>query len=83
MNLIYSHINFIDENFLNETTVNIAFNLVKDIDVKDVLFIALALDLDAKIWTGDKKLINGLAIKGFNDFINTDTLYLLMFSKNN
>ncbi|MCH7756323.1 DNA-binding protein, partial [candidate division KSB1 bacterium] len=31
-------------------------------------FVALALEFEAEIWSGDKKLIIGLKKKGFNRF---------------
>jgi len=43
--------------------------MVEDIDIKDLPFVALSLYLDAKILTGDKKLINGLKSKGFENII--------------
>jgi predicted nucleic acid-binding protein len=38
------------------------------VDEKDSVFIALTLQLKARLWTGDIKLINGLTAKGFIDF---------------
>ena len=43
-------------------------HLVHDIDVKDVPNVALTIELDGKIWTGDIELIEGLKAKGFDDF---------------
>jgi predicted nucleic acid-binding protein len=38
------------------------------IDVKDTPFVALAIELKLPIWTGDKKLKEGLKELGFKDF---------------
>ncbi len=42
--------------------------LVKDLDPKDMLFVALTIELDGLLWTGDLKLRTGLAAKGFEAF---------------
>ena len=42
-----------------------------DIDINDTIFVALAKNLKAKIWTGDKVLIAGLKNKRFKDVITT------------
>jgi predicted nucleic acid-binding protein len=45
-----------------------AWELCKDVDEKDMMFVALALELDALLWTTDKKLATGLLAKGFDKF---------------
>jgi len=42
--------------------------LCRDIDINDAPFVALALELEAVLWTGDKTLKNGLKDKGFDRF---------------
>ena len=54
--------------------LNQAFQYVKEIDPKDVVFVAAAITLDARLWSGDKKLINGLKDKNINIFIQTKDL---------
>ena len=44
------------------------------IDPLDAPFVALSLFLDAKLWTGDKKLCRYLASKGFDICISTQEL---------
>ena len=48
--------------------------LLIDVDLDDVPFLAMAKNLNAKLWTGDKKLIKGLKKKGFNDIVSTEDL---------
>jgi predicted nucleic acid-binding protein len=43
----------------------IAYELCKDVDVKDTLFVAMSLEFDTWFWTGDKKLKAHLLSKGF------------------
>jgi len=40
------------------------------VDVNDIPFVALALELGVPLWAGDKKLKNGLKRMGFHDFFN-------------
>ena len=54
--------------------LNQAFQDVKEIDPKDVVFVAAAITLDARLWSGDKKLINGLKDKNINIFVRTKDL---------
>jgi predicted nucleic acid-binding protein len=42
-----------------------ATELARDIDIKDVSYIALAIQLDLILLTRDKKLLQGLKRKGF------------------
>ncbi len=51
-----------------------ADELTKDVDNDDIMFVALALHLKSKLWTGDKILMNTLRQKGFKRFITTKEL---------
>jgi len=74
-NLILSNISFIDDILLNNNDLLTAFNLVSDIDENDTLFVALSNFLDAKLWTGDRKLTIGLAKKNYKNTITTNELH--------
>jgi predicted nucleic acid-binding protein len=54
-----------------------AANLVRDTDMNDIAFLALAELMGAKLWTGDKELLKGLVKKGFLNFTTTEELYQL------
>ena len=45
-----------------------ARRLCHDVDPKDTPFVALALHVDGRLWTGDEELKAGLRRKGFNRF---------------
>jgi len=38
------------------------------VDLKDTPFVALALHLDARLWTDDEELKAGLRARGFDQF---------------
>lgn len=67
-------INFVDLSEISEKSIEYSFDIVKDIDIDDAVFVALSLDLNAKLWTGDRKLINGLHSKGLDLTITTSEL---------
>lgn len=71
---ILHYINFINENIITTETYIKAHALCKNVDENDTAFIALALTLNCKIWTRDKKLQNGLVQKGFTEFIDESNL---------
>lgn len=45
-----------------------AYDLCKGIDIKDTIYVALCLELDARLWTKDNKLKRHLIKLGFNRF---------------
>jgi len=65
-------IHIFDENTLTEESLKKAFDLCNDIDAKDIPFVAITIELDGLIWTGDKELKNGLKSKGFNSFFEIE-----------
>ncbi|MDR1406092.1 MAG: hypothetical protein LBI89_02680 [Prevotellaceae bacterium] len=44
-------------------------------DFDDFAFVALSMHLDARLWTGDRKLVNGLLQKGYSRLITTTDLW--------
>jgi len=58
-----------------------ADSLVSDIDSKDIVYIAYTKQFDCKLWTGDKKLINGLIRKNYNNILTTENLFLIRNEK--
>lgn len=74
--IIYSKIYFIDEQLIKKETLLAAEKLTYDIDFDDVLFVALALELECRLWTGDMKLSSSLIFKGFYQVISTQDLVI-------
>ncbi|MFM8372801.1 MAG: PIN domain-containing protein, partial [Bacteroidota bacterium] len=68
--------------FTNEALIPLEYwlkaaNLVRDIDMNDIAFVALAEFQGIKLWTGDRELMRGLAKKGYTNFISIDELIKL------
>jgi len=74
IDILYSKIHFISEEFIQKETLRKADELTKDIDFDDVLFVALSMHFNCKLWTGDKVLMNSLKTKGFKRFVSTQEL---------
>jgi predicted nucleic acid-binding protein len=74
LHLITKRIDFIDETLITEKALRQAYDLTIDIDPKDTYYVALAIQSNTNIWTGDKKLIKGLRTKGFKYIIDTSEL---------
>lgn len=76
--LLIKKIDFINEEQITQENWEKAYELTKGIDVKDISHVALTIHTKAKLWTGDKKLYNGLKINGFEDVINTTEIRTLL-----
>lgn len=74
LHFLTKKIYFIDESLISEETLKKAFKYTFTIDPKDTYYVALALQMKLKIWTGDKKLIKGLRDKGFKNILGTKEL---------
>jgi predicted nucleic acid-binding protein len=74
---LYKDITFISEEQIKISNWIAADKLVLDVDPKDTHYIAYSKEFRCKVWSGDKKLIKGLATKGFTNFITTEELYQL------
>lgn len=74
--------------FINEEIIPVkiwldAEQLTKEIDVDDTDFVALAKFLNAKLWTGDRMLYEGLIKLNFNNVLNTSQLLSIRSSNSN
>ncbi len=56
------------EDLISPENWKTAYDLCIDIDETDTPHVALALELKAALWTGDKRLKEGLKEKGFQNF---------------
>jgi len=75
--LVYKNINFIDEYQIPKVYRLQAYDLVKDIDLNDIVFVALNEYQESVLWTGDKALIKGLKLTGYDKVITTTEIVKL------
>ena len=69
-NEIIERVRFVPLDFISIETRQTAYDLCKNVDLKDIPFVALAIELNIPIWTNDKKLKEGLLRKGYSDFFS-------------
>jgi predicted nucleic acid-binding protein len=62
------------EDLISQENWKSAYDLCRDIDESDTPHVALALEINALLWTGDKRLKEGLLKKGFNNFFVPDNI---------
>lgn len=68
LSLTLEHITFLSSKTISLRSLIAGYVLCKDVDPKDFLYVALTLELDGQLWTGDLELKNGLIAKGFDRF---------------
>ena len=71
---IYSCLNFVSEEQIPFEFWHDAIPKVRGTDMDDIAFVVLSEYLDARLWTGDKKLLAGLERHGFSRIITMDEL---------
>jgi len=69
LNLILEKIHFVNEELVSLLSRKKAYNLCKDVDENDTPFLALSIEIDGYLWTGDKVLKNHLIKNGFNKIL--------------
>jgi predicted nucleic acid-binding protein len=74
--LIIRNITILNHTIIPKKIYKNAYELCNSIDIDDTAFIAFTNYFIGKLWTGDKKLINGLAKKKYIRVITTEELYL-------
>lgn len=62
---MFNHVSVIPRIVISEEAIEKALELIKDIDIKDLSYVALAIELDCVLLTRDKQLIKGVKKKGF------------------
>ena len=76
--LVLKQIDFINESQISQESWDKAKELTEDIDVKDISFVAMAIENQGILWTGDKKLHKGLKAKGFDQVVTLEELRVIL-----
>jgi predicted nucleic acid-binding protein len=77
---ITHNITFINEVLLPVHLIEVTQIQLQNIDPFDVTFVTLAKHLNAKLWTGDKKLYDPLKEQNFQNIISTQEMSILIDS---
>ena len=70
--LVLQRIDFVDHGTIHKEHWREAERLVHDVDLKDIAYVALALHTGSPIWSGDRKLRDGLGRKKWYNILDTD-----------
>ncbi len=73
LNNILSNIQFIPFNIVSSASIQQAFEFCNNVDEKDIPFVPLTIELNASLWTGDKRLVEDLSAKGFTQIFTPTT----------
>lgn len=76
--LLTKNIIFINENLIPEKIIIESENILREVDLNDTAFVALAKHMKARLWTGDKRLISGIEEKEFIETLTTNQLSELL-----
>jgi predicted nucleic acid-binding protein len=68
--VLLRHLNLYKEDLVAPEHWRAARDLCRGVDETDTPHVALALQLNALLWTGDKRLREGLAARGFDRFFS-------------
>jgi predicted nucleic acid-binding protein len=70
LELAYRKIDFISDDQIPFKSYSQSVKYVRGVDMDDLVFVALADYLQAPLWTGDRKLIEGLLSRGHQNVID-------------
>ena len=76
--LTMNSITFLNEALISTVSRAKAEELMSGLDQDDTIYVALAIQLNVPLWTGDKRLSKGLGKKGFTQIVDTATLRTLL-----
>ncbi len=69
--ILLKRLSVFKEDLIGPENRKTAYSLCRGIDEPDAPHVALALELNELLWTGDKRLKDGLGEKGFQKFFRT------------
>jgi len=66
---LFNNITVVPNLLITKTSLNRGYEICKEIDEKDTVYIAAAIELNIDLITSDKKLFNYLKSHGFNQIV--------------
>lgn len=73
---IFNQLSVIPRIVISDEAITKAIELTKDIDIKDLSYVALAIELDCILITRDNSLIKGVKKKGFRKIMSFEDFLL-------
>lgn len=70
LNIILGHIDFLDDGLISGGSWVEAARLCRDVDMDDIAFVALTLEMEGRLWTRDNRLRTHLVRNGFSNFFD-------------
>jgi predicted nucleic acid-binding protein len=70
LSILIAHVRLVDDSMISVGNWIEARRLTREVDMDDITFVALSLELDAPLWTKDEKLRTHLIRKGFSNFFD-------------
>jgi predicted nucleic acid-binding protein len=70
---VFNQVSVIPRIAISDEAIDKAFELTSKIDIKDISYIALAIELDCVLVTRDNKLIEGVKNKGFRKIMSFES----------
>jgi len=74
-NIILKNITILNHSIIPAKIYKESELICRNIDIDDTIFVAVAKFTNGTLWTGDNKLLSGLAERGIKNVINTHDLY--------
>ncbi len=78
LELAYKKLNFISDEQIPFRFYKDAIPLLRDIDINDIVFVALNDYCNSLLWTGDRRLLNGLRAKGYQRVVDFSEVKSIM-----
>ena len=72
LNNLLQYVTFVNEDIVSIGNYLEAYRLCRNIDEKDVPFVALTLELNCLFWTYDQPIKDGLCARGFDSFFEIE-----------
>lgn len=80
---LVKQVEFFEETIIETIHWQEAARLTSGVDAKDITFVALVLQINGLLWTGDKRLTNHLKVMNFDRVVATQELYKIIFDSQN
>lgn len=77
LSLVLERLTFVNESLISKASWQDAEKLLAAVDQFDIPYLALSLEFDCMLWTGDRRVFKGLRKRGFMNVVDTHELLRL------